>query len=694
VKNDPRRRRAKRSDPSSRKMNAKMQRKLAGLFAAVVLVLICLAVRITYVNAVSGDQYAKQVLAQSQSQYSSTVLPFKRGDILDTKGTVLATSEKKYNVVLDCKVVNSDPDYAGPTMQALDDVFGLDQVGITSLLTDEKTKDSQYQVIKKDISVEEKNAFEEYCSGTDENPLTDKEKEERKYVKGVWFEEEYVRTYPLSSLACDVIGFTYGDNTADWGIEGYYSNTLNGVDGRKYGYWDSDSDLTQNIIDPVDGKTVVSTIDANIQSVVEKNIASFEEKYKNGPYSTTKGASNIGVIVMNPNDGSILAMGSSDPYDLNSPRDLSSFYTADEIKAMSNDQQLSALESIWKNYCISDTFEPGSVFKPVTMSSALEDGTIKGNETFYCDGGETVSGTYIKCSEEEGHGQETVSDVIRNSCNDAMMQIALKMGVSEFTKYQQLFNFGVKTGIDLSGEATGILYSSDTMGEIDLATSSFGQGFNCTMLQEAAAVSSVINGGNYYRPRVVEKILDSTGATIKTNDPVLLKQTISSDVSDLLRSYMKASVDNGTSVYAKVNGYSMGGKTGTAQKIPRGNGKYLVSWIGFVPYENPQVLIYVVIDEPNVQEQADSRFPQWMAKDILTEILPYLGIYPDEELTEEDPALQEPADAAAAEGTAVTDTTADTNVPTVQASADSQNVTSGNNEETDGYTNEEAGITN
>lgn len=675
-------------------MNAKMQRKLAGLFIAVVLVLVCLAIRITYINAVSGDRYAKQVLAQSQSQYSSTTLPFKRGDIQDTNGTVLATSEKKYNVILDCKVVNSDPDYAGPTMQALNKIFGTDQVGITSLLTDEKTKDSQYQVIQKDISVDQKNAFEAYEKGSDESTLTNDEKQERQNIKGIWFEEEYVRSYPLNSLACDVIGFTYGDNTADWGIEGYYNNTLNGVDGRKYGYWNSDSDLTQNIIDPVDGKTVVSTIDANIQSVVEQKIADFQEKYKSGPYSSTKAASNIGVVVMNPNDGAVLAMASSDPYNLNTPRDLSSFYSADEISAMNNDQQLSALEAIWKNYCISDTYEPGSVFKPVTMSSALEDGTLKGNEKFYCDGGETVSGTYIKCSEEQGHGEETVSDVIKNSCNDAMMQIAAKMGVDEFSKYQQLFNFGVKTGIDLSGEATGILYSADTMGAIDLATSAFGQGFTCTMIQEASAVSSIINGGEYYRPRIVKKILDSSGATIKTADPVLLKQTISSDVSDLLRSYMKASVDSGTSVYAKVNGYSMGGKTGTAQKLPRGNGKYLVSWIGFVPYENPQVLIYVVIDEPNIQEQADSRFPQWMAKDILTDILPYMNIYPDEELKTEDPSLQEPTGSAAPTGNAQADTAADTNVPTVQGTGTDSSTEVGNNQETDGYTNEEAGITN
>ena len=684
--------RRRNSGSTVKKMNAKMKRKLAGLFVFVVLVLLCLFIRITYISAVSGKQYAKEVLAQSQSQYSSVTLPFKRGDILDRNGTVLATSEKMYNVILDCKVVNSKTDYAGPTTDALSQIFGLEAATITGLLTSDTTKDSQYQVILKNITIEQKQAFTDYVSGTAENPLTEDEKVERQKIKGVWFEDEYVRTYPLKSLACDLIGFTYDGNSADWGIEGYYSNTLNGVDGRKFGYWGSGSDLQQTIINPVDGDSVVSTVDANIQGIAEKYIAKFEETYKSGPYSTTQGAKNIGVIVMNPNDGSVLAMASSDPYDLNNPRDLSSFYTSDEISVMTDETKTKNLEAIWRNYCISDVYEPGSVFKPVTVSAALEDGTITGNEKYYCDGYQIVSGTKIKCSDVSGHGEETLSDVIRNSCNDGMMQIAEKLGVEEFCKYQQLFNFGTRTGIDLSGEATGLLYSQDTMGAVDLATSSFGQGFTCSMIQEAAAISSIVNGGYYYQPHVVSRVLDSSGTTKKTVDKVLLKQTISSDVAAMVKSYMKASVDSGTSVYAKVNGYSMGGKTGTAQKIPRANGKYLVSFIGFAPYDNPQLLVYVVVDEPNVQEQADSRFAQWIARDILRETLPYMNIYQDEDMLEDNTILTSDFDNV--NGTQATaDTTADTNVPEVQGTENAADTAGGNNEETDGYTNEEAGLT-
>ncbi|MBR3277763.1 MAG: cell division protein FtsI, partial [Lachnospiraceae bacterium] len=481
-------RRKKAGNVKYRKQGAKLRRKLAGLFVAVVLVLLCLLIRISYINAMSGDRYTKQVLSQSQSGYSSEVLAYKRGDILDRNGTVLAASEKTYNVILDCKVVNSDNDFVGPTIDALARSLELDAAEITKKLTDEKTRNSQYQVVKKNISIEERQAFYDYKSGANET-LSEDEQKQRKQIHGVWFEEEYVRRYPMNSLACDVIGFTYDGETADWGIEGYYNSTLNGVDGRRFGYWGDENadELSQTVINPVDGDTVITTLDANIQKMVEDEIVKFNEIYRGGPYSSTKGAENIGIVAMNPNDGSVLAMASSDPYNLNNPRDLSPFFTQDAIDAMSDDQRLTNLQQIWRNFCISDTYEPGSVFKPITMSAALEDGTLSGNEMFVCDGSEVVSGTRIKCAEEAGHGEETVAQVIANSCNDAIMQISSSMGVSEFCKYQRIFNFGSRTGIDLSGEAGGILYTQDTMGSVDLATNSFGQGFECTMIQEAAA---------------------------------------------------------------------------------------------------------------------------------------------------------------------------------------------------------------
>lgn len=661
-------------------MNATMKRKLAGLFVVIVLALVGLAGRITYINTSKGEQYRKQVLVQSQQQYGSKTLPFKRGDILDSNGTVLATSEKVYNLILDCKVVNSHSEgkYLEPTVETLVNVLGQDEYKVRTLLKSDETENSQYQILATGLTITDKKAYEEYMEGTEEDPLTKEEKSYRSYVKGIWFEDVYDRQYPLKSLACDVIGFTYDGNLAEWGLEGYYSNVLNGVDGRRYGYFNDDSDVEQTLIEPVDGNSLVTTLDVNIQQIVEKYIAQFNTEISG--VEGGSGAKNIGVIVMDPNDASILAMASNNPYDLNNPRDLTSFYSEDVINAMSSEQKIEALNSIWKNYCISDTYEPGSTVKPIVIASAMENGTLTGTEVFDCDGFENVSGSTIKCSNNDGHGQLTLSEVVQYSCNDGMMHMAASMGVEKFIQYQKIFNFGSKTGIDLSGEASGILFTEETMGTVELATSSFGQGFTCTMIQEAAAMCSAINGGYYYQPQLVRKILAADGTTVKNIEPVLLKQTVSTEVSAEIRSYMQAAVEDGTCVISKVDGYSSGGKTGTAQKIPRGNGKYLVSYIGFAPANDPEVLIYVVVDEPNVDHQDDSSYPQKLAKNIMTEVLPYMNIFRDEAITGEDVT-----------STDLKDGIADLNVP--EPAVDTEEVVGGNTLESMGVTNEEAEIT-
>lgn len=662
-------------------MNANMKRKLAGLFVVIVLALVGLAGRITYINTSKGEQYRKQVLVQSQQQYGSKTLPFKRGDILDSNGTVLATSEKVYNLILDCKVVNSHAEgkYLEPTVDTLVNVLGQDEYKVRSLLKSDETENSQYQILATGLTITDKKAYEDYMKGTKDDPLTKEEESYRSYIKGIWFEDVYDRQYPLGSLACDVIGFTYDGNLAEWGLEGYYCNVLNGVDGRRYGYFNDDSDVEQTLIEPVDGNSIVTTLDVNIQQIVEKYIAQFNSEISGGVEGGS-GAKNIGVIVMDPNDASILAMASNNPYDLNNPRDLAPFYSADVIEAMSSEQKIEALNSIWKNYCISESYEPGSTIKPIVIAAAMEMGVLTGTEVFDCDGFENVSGSTIKCSNNNGHGQLTLSEVVQYSCNDGMMHMAADMGVEEFIKYQKIFNFGSKTGIDLSGEASGILFTEETMGTVELATSSFGQGFTCTMIQEAAAMCSAINGGYYYQPQLVRKILAADGTTAKNIEPVLLKQTVSTEVSSEIRSFMQAAVEKGTCVISKVDGYSSGGKTGTAQKIPRGNGKYLVSYIGFAPANDPEVLIYVVVDEPNVESQDDSSYPQHIAKNIMTEVLPYMNIFRDEAVTGEDVT-----------STDLKDGIADLNVP--EPAQNTEEIVGGNTLESMGVTNEEAEIT-
>lgn len=617
-------RRTRRRKPR-KKINHQMKGKLAGLFGAVLLALVCLLGRITYINATNGDKYKKQVLTQAQQKFENDVLPAKRGNIYDRNGNILATSNKVYNVILDCKTVNSDPDYVEPTIRALKEILGIDEEKVRSLLSDSRTSQSQYQILLKQLSMDKKKEFEAYTTVEEDSPLSDTEKKERGNVKGVWFEEDYLRSYPFKSLACDTIGFTLARDVADVGIESYYNSTLMGADGRQYGYFNSQSDVEQTIIEPVDGKNIVTTLDVGIQQIVEKYVNGFKKKM---------GAKNIGVVVQDPNTGEILAMDAGDRYDLNDPRDLSSLYSEEEIKAMNDEETVTALNAMWNNFCVTDAFEPGSVVKPIVMAGALEKGSIAEGDNFVCDGGQAFganNNTFIKCAVyPDAHGTEDLMHVIANSCNDGMMQIAEKMGAEQFIKAQSLFDFGSRTGIDLPNEGSGIIHTMDTMGETELACSAFGQGYTCTMIQEINAMSSVINGGYYYQPHLVKEIQDSNGSTVKTVEPVLLKQTISSEISAAIRSYMEDSVIEGTSRHSKVQGYSSGGKTGTAEKFPRGNKKYLVSFITFAPVEEPQVIVYVVVDEPNAEEQADSKYPQYIAQGILSELLPYLNVEPDE----------------------------------------------------------------
>lgn len=635
------------------------------LFAFILFILVGLNIRIAFITAKSGDKYAKQVL--SQQRYDSRTIPYRRGEIQDANGNVLAKSEQVYNVVLDCYAVNGNKEYVEPTVRALVSVLGLDETDIRKRLTSEETKQSQYQVLKREVSITDKKKFEEYASPSDRKQFTKEALEERDNIQGVWFESYYIRKYPMGTMASNVVGFSNTANDGACGLEAYYTDVLNGVNGREYGYLNEDSELQRTVIEPEHGKTIVSTLDVNVQEIVEKYIREFDEEYFSDADSERrgKGSKNTGVIVGNPNTGEIYAMATNHGFDLNNPQDISEWYTEDELSAKLEEVKSKLMEEtngkcteeeieeaqeearseilndIWSNFCVTESFEPGSTFKPITVSSALETGALTGDETFYCDGGEFVTDTQINCDNIYGHGMETISDAIMNSCNDALMQIGFKLQIEDFCKYQRLFNFGRVTGIDLPNESSGILYDRDAMHEVELATNSFGQGFTCTMIQEYAAFSAVVNGGYYYRPHLVKQILDADGGVAKSIEPLLLSQPISARSSSILRDALEAGVREGTGKKAKVPGYRMGGKTGTAEKInpatgQRWAGRYIVSFIGCVPIDDPQVVIYVVIDEPNVPDQSTGGYAQIIARKILQESLPYLNIYPTEEVTDEE----------------------------------------------------------
>ena len=704
------------------------------LFSVLIACLCGLIIRLMYINYTDGEKYEKKVL--SMQSYDSKTIPFRRGSIVDRQGNVMATSVAVYNVIVDCTVLTSKDEYIEPTIQAILEYFP--EIEESKLRTHIKErKNDPYEVFLEELSYERIHAFEEFQNAVDE----DNNKINRN-IKGVWFEKEYQRNYPFGSLASSVIGFSSAGNVGTIGLEKQYNDTLNGIDGRQYGYLNSDSAFEKTVIAPQDGNTLISTIDANIQSIVEKKILEFNEAYRDN-FRQGAGSVNTAVIIANPNNGEILAMAEYPTFDLNTPRDTSIVdmakveaavqeeivklqtqpegetqdtstaesdnssnenedeagedgnsveenegepdeeddkssnedqgedgegddssnqnegesneedgnssngnaddqeqtivreLTEEEINKIRATKITQALDDIWKNYCVTNTFEPGSVQKAFTIATGIETGTVSTNQTYVCDGYEIVGGRRIKCVSRSGHGTETLAGALMDSCNDALMQMSYTIGKDNFLRYQNIFNFGLKTGIDLPGETntSTVVFNETNMTPIDLATNSFGQNFNCTMVQMVSAFSSLINGGAYYQPHLISKVVDSNGNTVSVMQPSVLKQTVSEQTSRTLRGYLQSVVAEGTGSVAKVDGYSMGGKTGTGETYPRGNKNYLVSFMGFLPADEPELLIYCIVDTPNSEDQPHSYYAQNIVREILEELLPYMNIYPDEELT-------------------------------------------------------------
>lgn len=633
--------RAKRGINS--RFTLRMQKKLVVLFLLVLSAFIGLSFRLIRINKDDGKRYEKQVL--SQQSYDSTTIPFRRGDILDSKGTKLAASEKVYNVILDAKVMlDRDGKYVEPTIEAVQKELGLDTSVIRSRLA--SNPESSYYVLAKQLTYDQVKGFKELQE--DEKAGAD--------IKGIWFEEEYRRIYPNNRMACDVIGFTRSDNTGLFGLEQYYNDVLSGTPGREYGYLNDDAALERTTIAAVDGNSIVTTIDANIQAIVEKYIKKFNDEYKNN-FTERNGSNNTSCIIMEVNTGEILAMASYPDFDLNdrmNPEDLygmpmvndvgnvitGEYITPSNFNDLTHELQMQQFNALWRNYCINDTYEPGSVVKPFTVAAALDSGKITGNEYFNCNGYRNIGGHEISCHNEWGDGEVSVQKAVEISCNVALMDIAAMTGRDIFVDYQHTFNFGLKTNIDLWGESrtANLVYTKDNIGPTELATCSFGQGFNVTMIQVIAGFCSLINGGNYYEPHMVSKIISPSGATVQNIEPRLLKQTISASVSDKIKEYcnLVVSGENGTGKTARPAGYMIGGKTGTAETLPRKNNEYVVSFMGYAPADDPQIAIYVVVDRPNVQYQDDAKFATGIVRNILTEVLPYMGIFMTEELTDKE----------------------------------------------------------
>lgn len=665
-KTNPDMKRKKKRESVKRQVFVKyMQERLAIAVIAITLALFALIYVLYDIVENNRDSYNQIVL--TQQDYDSRPLAYRRGDIVDRNGTYLATTEKVYNLILDPRQIMSDEeDYLEASVTALSTVLGYDAGELRTLIT--SNPDTAYVRYARQLSYDQKEAFETYQTETNK---ANSKADSKARVKGVWFEEEYKRVYPYNSLASSVIGFATSDGGGgNGGIEQSYNSALIGTNGREYGYLNDDSNLERVIKPAVNGNTVVSTLDVNVQNAVEKRIQE---------WMTETGSDHVGVVVMNPNNGEILAMAGESPFDLNNPREVSSRYTDAEIRQLGvkeavgdykrkhrntdqatiTEDQVTAhyteneIRSLglqvawnqeWRNFCVSDTFEPGSPSKIFTVATALEEGIVTPNDSFYCDGYQEVGGFPIKCTAyiKGGHQNISLAESLMVSCNDAMMQIAAKTGTPLFTKYQRLFGFGTKSGIDLPGEpdTSGLLYTADTMKPVDLATSSFGQTYNCTMVQMAAGFSSVINGGSYYEPHVVRQIVNEQGAVVKKIEPKLVRETVSESTSSFIRDALYRTVSEGTGKAAAVPGYKIGGKTGTAQKLPRSARNYLLSFCGFAPVDDPQVLVYVVVDVPHVEDQPHSTYASVIFQKIMSDILPYLNIFPETDVQVDEEAAE------------------------------------------------------
>lgn len=677
-----------------RRFNHKMQAKLVVLFIAVLLAFAVLILRLFMINRNNGNEYKKQVL--SQRSYDSREIPYKRGSITDRNGTVLATSELIYNVIVDAYQMNNGPQnedgvssYLNPTLDACERL-GLDRSTIEQYIHD--NPDSRYYIARKGLTYEEKTAYEKEISdaaervsnikkeiqaeksgAADESKLENlntqlqdaqKVNEEYQNIQGIWFEASYTRSYPNGTLLSHALGFSGTNNEGAFGLEEYYNDTLNGTPGREYGYLNDSSNLERTVIDAEDGDNLVSTVDTNVQSIVEKYLQEFMEEYKDGDYHQGYGARNVGCIIQDVNNGNILAMASYPTFDPNDPYNTDlltglpvlnkedaptyEYLTQEDVDAITkdNEQMSRYLYSLWNNFCISTYYEPGSTAKPFTMAAGLESGKLTGEETYYCGGSLTVDGWEINCHNTDGDGMLTINQAIERSCNVALMDMALATGEETFCKFQRIFNFGLKTNIDLAKEVRtdGLVYSADKMVDVDLATNSFGQNFDVTMIQMITGFSSLINGGYYYEPHMVSKITSASGATVANIEPRLLKRTVSESTSAKIREACLQVVagENGTGKTARPAGYMIGGKTGTAETIsddpdkPRDRTNYVVSFMGYAPADDPQIAIYVVVDRVNHYPQDDAKYATRIVRKVLTEVLPYLGIYMTEELSEEE----------------------------------------------------------
>ena len=590
----------------------KVNQKFAFILFVFMAVLILLFGRVAYYKVAHGAEFEQAVKNQQINRYD-LVNAANRGSILDRNEQVLAVSTAVYNVALDPLLIAEEDD-AEETKRTF--------TTLCEYFPDLKMEDLQYHITL-DPATNKINTPTHWKYLVKSVERSVKEKLEKEDLLGVYFEQTSKRSYPLKTLACHLIGF---NNT--WGLEGYYNDEMTGIPGRSFILYQGADTVTYQDYAAEDGNTIVTTLDYTIQQYAEEAVAETMAQWP---------SENVASLVMNPNTGEIYAMASANKFDLNDPDEplgLSDETFLETWNTMTDEQKSEYLNEMWRNFCVSDTYEPGSVYKPLVVAAALEEGVITKNSTFYCGGKITVADRDIGCHLKSGHGMVTVEDIMAQSCNPGVIQIAQKLGAEKMYKYQREFGFGQKTGIDLPGEAEGLLHTKSAIGPTELATISFGQTFNSTTMQMATAFSALINGGNLVKPYVVSQIVDDDGSVVMEQDTEVVRKVISQKTSDYIRTALKATVDHGTAKKIAIPGYSIGCKTGTAEQGDRSRDDlWTLTHMAYFPAENPQYLVFSVIHLP--EGYADGvQTTATMTKQLMENIIKYKNLEPTESTDE------------------------------------------------------------
>lgn len=561
------------------------RKKVMIVFVAVFFIMMFLIGRLVYLMIFCSEYYGNKAENLHERERD---IKAARGKLLDANGTVLATNKS----VCTISVIHNQMEEPEKVIAML-----VKELGISEETARKRVeKVSSIERVKTNVAKETGDAIRAYG------------------LSGVKVDEDYKRYYPYGTLASKVLGFTGADNQGILGLEVKYDEYLQGTNGKILTLTDARGIEIENAgesrLEPVNGYDLCLSLDRNIQMYCEQAAKKV---------CTKKSADSVSVIVMNPQNGELMAMVNYPEFDLNDPFTL----VGDNGEAVSAEEKQNLLNKMWRNQCISDTYEPGSTFKIITAAAALEEGVVKLDDAFFCPGYKIVEDRRIRCARTTGHGAETFETGIMNSCNPVFMELGERLGAENFAGYFKQFGLLSKTNIDLPGEAGTIMHKTENIGPVELATISFGQSFQITPIQLVTTVSSIINGGTRVTPHFGVSVQDADGNTAKTFSYETHENICTAETSETMRYLLEKVVSEGTGKNAKIEGFSIGGKTATSQTLPRSDHKYISSFLGFAPADNPQVLVLVVINNPQgIYYGGTIAAP--VAKEIFENILPYL----------------------------------------------------------------------